>query len=55
MGTLESNFGPASKIVDYVVNSIKTLKHVPEGNNTKMLELINTLEHGWYNSKKIEK
>ena len=52
---LEEKFGSAPKIIDYVVNSIKTLKPVPENNNSKMLELINTLERGWYDLKKLKK
>ena len=52
---LDDKFGSAAKIVDYVITDIKNLKPVPEGNSPKLLELINVLERGWYDLKKVDK
>ena len=52
---LDDKFGSASKIVDYVITDIKYLKPVLEGNSPKLLELIDVLERGWYDLKKVDK
>ena len=52
---LDDKYGSAPKIVNYVITNIKNLKAVPEGNHTKMLDLINVLERGWYDLKRLGK
>ena len=52
---LDEKFGSAAKVVDYVISDIKGLKSVPEGNSPKLLELINVLERGWYDLKRVGK
>ena len=50
---LKEKFGSAPKIVDFVVSKIKGLKVVPEGNNSKLLDLINCVENSWYDLKRV--
>ena len=52
---LDENYGSSSKIVDFVLSNIKKLKPIPDGNNIKFLELINTVESGWYDLKRLNK
>ena len=50
---LHEKYGAAPKIVDFVVSNIKGLKPVPEGNNSKLLDLINCIESSWYDLKRV--
>ena len=52
---LDQEYGSAAKIVDYVITDIKNLRAVPEGNNPKLLEVINCVEKGWYDLKRLGK
>ena len=52
---LDQKYGSTPKIVDYVVHSIKNLKPVTEGNNHKLIEMINVIERGWFDLKRLDK
>ena len=52
---LDSKFGASPKVIDYVIDSIKNLKPVAEGNNVKLIEMINTIERGWFDLKRLNK
>ena len=52
---LDSKFGSSPKVIDYVIDSIKNLKPVAEENNVKLIEMINTIERGWFDLKRLNK
>ena len=52
---LDSKYGSSPKVIDYVINSIKTLKPISEGNNSKLIESINVIERGWFYLKRLNK
>ena len=52
---LDAEYGSPSKIVDFVLSNIKKLKPIPDGNNVMFLELINTVESGWHDLKRLDK
>lgn len=47
MDRLDDKFGNVTKVVDSVLCKIRPLKPVPEDNNKKLVELVNTVERGW--------
>ena len=50
---LDQKYGSTPKIVDHVVNSIKMLKPVTDGNHYKLIEMVNTIERGWFDLKRL--
>ena len=54
MDRLDDKFGNVTKVVDSVLCEIRTLKPVPEGNNKKLVELVNTVERGWLDVCKLD-
>ncbi|KAK4304584.1 hypothetical protein Pmani_023463 [Petrolisthes manimaculis] len=51
---LDDKFGNVTKVVDSVLCEIKALKPVPERNNKKLVELVNTVERGWLDMCKLD-
>ncbi|XP_066941064.1 uncharacterized protein [Macrobrachium rosenbergii] len=54
MARLDEKFGNVTKVVDSVLCEIRALKPVPEGNNKKLVELVNTVERGWLDMCKLD-
>ena len=52
---LEDRFGCTTKLVDSFLADIDHLKVIPEGNNKKMIDMVNTVERAWLDLRKLDK
>ena len=57
MRRLDINYGDPCKLIDYIINEIKHLEQIPEGDNKKFIECVNIIERAFLDLKrqKLEK
>ena len=50
---LDQRYGDPTKLADRIINEIKGIDKIPEGNNRKLIYAINTIEQCWLDMKRF--
>ncbi|VDH99298.1 Hypothetical predicted protein [Mytilus galloprovincialis] len=50
---LDMKYGRAEKLIDHILNELKRLKKVQEGDNMKFISVVETVEKCWLDLKRM--
>ena len=53
-GRLDNKYGRPDKLANAIINKLKAMKAVPEGDSNKFLELVDTVERCWLEMKRLD-
>lgn len=51
---LDEVYGDHNKLVDTIINEIKGIKPIPEGNNKRFIEAVDLIEQSWLDMKRFK-